>query len=439
MEIDDFDIIGSCDSDAFFNKEWLDKTMKICLWAKRNHKGNILGPFSSFNSSDYKFHQIFGTYASPYGNYVVKQRMGALNYFYFKDDFLKLGFFEEDRDDETWMTERFKSLRVRNFCTQISYIEHIGRSSVLDQWRPSPVGRGIVYGMNLAKSGWPPDLEIIDTLGYYRYVKENISTAQNASSQTRIDIVIPAIEKDFLTLPMVIDSAREHIIHPIGKIIVIAPRSRKIEELCLQKDCQFIWEDSVLPLTKKDIDYNVNGEDRSGWLFQQLLKMGADSLISEEFYLALDADTILIRPQIFEANGKTILLHSDEHHQPYFDAYEDLFGKKARTDLSFVSHQMMIENSKMAALKREIEERNFGKKWYEVLIGKIDRSEGASLSEYEIYGQWMLQNYPDGIIREYWFNIALPDNNLKNLSNLKKKLAAEYRSISFHSYLSGRG
>ena len=118
VEIDDFDIIGSCDSDAFFNKEWLDKTMKICLWAKKNHKGNILGPFSSFNSSDYKFHQILGTYASPYGNYVVKQRMGALNYFYFKDDFLKLGFFEEDRDDETWMTEKFKSLRVRNFCTR---------------------------------------------------------------------------------------------------------------------------------------------------------------------------------------------------------------------------------------------------------------------------------------------------------------------------------
>ena len=71
--------------------------------------------------------------------------------------------------------------------------------------------------------------------------------------------------------------------------------------------------------------------------------MGADSLISEEYYLALDADTILIRPQIFEANRKAILLHSNEHHQPYFDAYEEFFGKKARTDLSFVSHQMMIE------------------------------------------------------------------------------------------------
>lgn len=154
LEIDDFDIIGTCDSDAYFHPEWLDQTLKICLWAKKNHKSQILGPFSSFNSSDYIFHQILGTYTSPFGNYVVKKRMGALNYFFFKDDFLKLGYFPEDKDDETLMTAKFDKLKVRNFCTETSYIEHFGRISILDKWRPTAVGDNAAFAVKLARDGW---------------------------------------------------------------------------------------------------------------------------------------------------------------------------------------------------------------------------------------------------------------------------------------------
>ena len=154
MGIDNFDIIGSCDGDAFFHPEWLDQTMKVCLWAKKNHKNHLLGPFSSFNSSDFIFHQILESYDSPYGRYVVKKRMGALNYFYFREDFIKLGFFEEHKDDETLMTDKFKQMRVRNFCTETSYVEHLGRSSVLDKWRPKTVGNNAAYALNLARQGW---------------------------------------------------------------------------------------------------------------------------------------------------------------------------------------------------------------------------------------------------------------------------------------------
>lgn len=154
MEIDDFDILGSCDADAFFHPEWLDKTLKICLWAKEHHRDHILGPFSSFNSSDREFHRILGTYESPDGAYVVKERMGALNYLYFKEDLLKLGYFEEHKDDETLMTEKFRRLKVRNFCTKTSYVEHLGEESILDQWRPTAVGANAAYALKPARYGW---------------------------------------------------------------------------------------------------------------------------------------------------------------------------------------------------------------------------------------------------------------------------------------------
>lgn len=197
MEIDEFGIIGTCDSDALFHPEWLDKTMKICLWAKKNHKDHILGPFSSFNSSDVQFHGVLGTYNSPEGNYVVKCRMGALNYFYSKHDFLKLGFFEESKDDETLMTQKFEKLKVRNFCTETSYVEHIGRKkSILDQWRPVPVREKAVHALNLAKDGWPYDMEKINSIGYYKYMENSKFDCSDLRSSLPIDTVIPVAKKD---------------------------------------------------------------------------------------------------------------------------------------------------------------------------------------------------------------------------------------------------
>ncbi|MDD2366337.1 MAG: glycosyltransferase [Desulfuromonadaceae bacterium] len=154
LELGNFDIVGSCDSDAYFHPEWLDSMMKVALWAKKYHKQHILGPFSCFNSSDYNFHRILGTYNSPAGKYVVKERMGGLVYFYFKTDFQNLGYFEESRDDETLMTRKMSRRRVRNFCTEISYVEHLGRESVLDAWRPKVVGNNAAFGVKLAREGW---------------------------------------------------------------------------------------------------------------------------------------------------------------------------------------------------------------------------------------------------------------------------------------------
>ena len=153
-ELGAFEIVGSCDSDAFFHPEWLDRTMKVALWAKRHHRHHILGPFSCFNSSDFLFHRILGTFPSPHGNYVVKERMGALVYLYFASDFKALGFFEESKDDETLMTVQFKIKRVRNFCTETSYVEHLGRVSVLDAWRPKEVGDNAAFCMKPASTCW---------------------------------------------------------------------------------------------------------------------------------------------------------------------------------------------------------------------------------------------------------------------------------------------
>jgi glycosyltransferase involved in cell wall biosynthesis len=427
MEIDDFDIIGWCDSDALFHPEWLDKTMKVCLWAKENHKGHILGPFSSFNSSDYKFHRILQTAKSPFGNYVVKRQMGMLNYFYFKDDFLKLGFFEENKNDETLMTEKFEALGVRNFCTETSYVEHIGQFSVLGQWRP----RFNIFGafaMNLPRQGWPLVLGRIGTLGYFKDVHHNLSTEPGVSSDIQIDVLIPYEQCNIDNLHLVVDSVRENLKHPINEIFLVGPRSEKIDSICSSKSCRFVSEDSIFEFNKTKITHIVNGQDRSAWLFGQLVKLAGDSICTKDNFLVLNGDTVLTRPQVFEVDGKTLLLHTEDHHHGYFGLYKELFGIDASTPLPFSSPHMLFNKELLKEFKERIETRH-GTDWIQAIFKGLQKLERPGMCACELYGQWLFGNYPDQVVREYCFNMSIPPDAYTG--DMKNKLDRCCRSVSF--------
>lgn len=50
-----------------------------------------------------------------------------------------------------------------------------------------------------------------------------------------IDVLIPAIEKDLATLPYVIDAVRTHVKHPIGRILIVAPKKTRILDFCRKR------------------------------------------------------------------------------------------------------------------------------------------------------------------------------------------------------------
>lgn len=416
LEIGDFDIIGSCDSDAIFHPDWLHRMLQICLWAKAHHHDHVLGPFSSFNSSDYLFHKVLGTYHSPYGDYVVKKRMGALTYFYFTKDFKKLGHFVEDRDDETKMTEKFGTLKVRNFCTFQSFTEHIGQVSVLNKWRPTPVRRA-VYGQNLVPGKW---LDLARSFGN-----------PSLKSDTCLDVVIPVAAKDWQVFPMVVASLKQKLKHPVEKIYVVSQNSRMAREKCRELGCQLIAEERVLSITPNKINYRVEGTDRSGWIFQQLVKLSADKIARRDYILVIDADTVLLQPQIFIADGKIVYLVADEWHEPYRRAYQRVFKERPKADFSFIAHQMLLLRPWLQEFRQEIEKKNRGKTWYEVIIDNLDKQESSSFSEYESYGNWTWQKYPEKIRLEYFFNKRLGRDQFDTYKNLDLK---EHRSVSFHQY-----
>lgn len=257
---------------------------------------------------------------------------------------------------------------------------------------------------------------------------------ENVSSEVSIDVVIPALDKDYDVLLCVIASIRKNIRHPIGKIWVVSPESKIIKNLCRVNQCNFIDENTVLPITKKDIHYSVNGLDRSGWLFQQLLKWGSDVFVESEYFLVTDSDTVFCRPRVFIRDNKILFSVSSRiAHIPYFIAYRKLLGEDLHPLMSFVSHHSLIKKSILTDLKREIEKKN-AVEWYRAIINNIDIREASSFSEYETYGQYTLSNYPNEYLLEHWFNLSLQRRELKNLALLIRKFSSKYKTLSFHSY-----
>jgi hypothetical protein len=429
--IGDFDILGTCDADALFHPEWLDRTMRVAQWAKAHHEGHLLGPFSSFNSSDFLFHGLLGTYATPYGNFVVKRRMGAVNYFYFKDDLQTLGLFAEHRDDETVMTERFNRLGVRNFSTETSYVEHIGQLSVLNQWRPVTVARA-VYGMHLAPEGWPQSLQQVGTLGYFHDVVRSRTMGPHVESKLPLDVLIVTAGKDTALLPTVIEGVRRNLRHPIHELLIVAPDAPDLRNAAARLGCRFVSEDTLLPIGARDLHYRVAGLDRRGWLFQQLLKLAADSLGSAQSYFAIDADTVLVQPQVLEADGKELLLHSDEFHACYFAVVQQLLGFPVSALLSCVAHQMLFSKDRLRELKQHIEARS-GRPWYRAILDCTDYSDKSGFSEFELYGQWCMNRYPQRTLREYWLNFAVPRSELRDYDYYAANYGSRYRSVSLHA------
>lgn len=250
----------------------------------------------------------------------------------------------------------------------------------------------------------------------------------------KIDILIPVIEKDLDILPFAIDSVRENVKHQIIDIVIAAPDSEKIKEVCTQKACRFVDENSILPITKKNINYRTNRWDRAGWLFQQLIKLSGDIICSQDYYLTLDADTLLIRPHIFNENQKTVFYCRKTKHAEYFRTYQKLMGEKATAPSSFVAHYMLFEKAKVRELKKEIELRNKNP-WFTSIIQSINKLRKLTFSEFETYGNYFFSRYPDQITLKDALNLNLKRSELQNISSLDfEEMAKNYRSVSFHSW-----
>lgn len=258
---------------------------------------------------------------------------------------------------------------------------------------------------------------------------------RNCDVSRKIDVVIPTISKDFEILALVFQSLK-FVEQRVNNIYVVAPKDARIEEFCTNNKLIFVDEISVLGFGKNYIHYRVDEEDRSGWLFQQLLKLSGDRFVEMDDYLVVDSDTVYVSSNCFVRDGKYVFYANEEWHQPYFRSFRRLFGYDAPTKWSLTSHMMIFNKGLLGQMKRELEART-KLTWFDAYISTSSPTEKSCVSEYHTYANWVLRNHPEKALIRPFYN----RNVLRSDINDLEALCAIYRtqhSISFHSYLGSK-
>ena len=219
-----------------------------------------------------------------------------------------------------------------------------------------------------------------------------------------VDVVVPTTNKDTVTLEHCINSIRKYLKHPIGNIYIVSPSNDITRRIATENKCIFIDESTVIKdLSKEDIHYNVVGKDRSGWLFQQLIKLSVDTFAENEHILVMDSDTFLVHSVKYLHKGRIILNTSDEYYETYFKVYRNLMKENPVSPNSFITHGMLFSKQYLSEMKQFISKRN-QKNRVEAILNNVDYSDPSGFSEYETYGNYLLRHHPTMVKLEYWFN-----------------------------------
>jgi hypothetical protein len=250
-----------------------------------------------------------------------------------------------------------------------------------------------------------------------------------------VDLFFTTIAKDFDTLQLAITAAKKNILHKIGTVYIATKINDEMRAFCNENGCILVDETTILGYGKEKIDYKVGTLDRSGWMLQQLLKLGANRVVKTDNFITICTDTILVRPLAFISDGAFIFRQNEEWHNTYFSVFRKIFGYHPKTWFSYTSHMMMFNKQMLTEMQSELEEKH-GKPWDKVYAETASPDELSCISDYETYANWVRCNYPNKTKSVVLYNRTLPRSKLTDLDTLEKTYRDKYHTISFHAYAS---
>lgn len=252
-----------------------------------------------------------------------------------------------------------------------------------------------------------------------------------------IDVVIPATDKDLPTLELCIEGIKTNG-KGVRRIIVISDKKLTgSAEWFDEREYLFSKNEVAFQLCHGDEklaeEYIHNSKNRTGWYYQQLLKLYAPFVIPNisSNVLVLDADTIFLNPTSFldELNGG-LLNVGVEFHKPYFIHMDKLtlgYITKQYVDYSGITHHMLFQKPVLEDLFNLVE-KNHGVEFWKIFCLCVDHGEESGASEYEIYFNFVLTQTDQVKIRKLkWVNIR----NLRRLDCYKEW---GFHYVSCHSW-----
>jgi hypothetical protein len=221
-----------------------------------------------------------------------------------------------------------------------------------------------------------------------------------------VDVVAACLKRDLPKLARAHENLRRFV--AMKQLHVITARKdfdefRKV----LGADIVLIDEQEMIPgvtLAALKVIPLARLSQGHGWYFQQLLKFQfAFRHTEDDHYLIWDADTVPLRAlEFFDAQGRMLITKAQEFHRPYFQTYENLLGRPAQREFSFIAQHLVVQKSVLRELLGEIERHCPGDENWAWKIMRNLAGEGSNrFSEYETYGHYLKEKYPErAVFRE---------------------------------------
>lgn len=303
--------------------------------------------------------------------------------------------------------------------------------------------------------GWEPKFSLREGIEItYKWILEEISQQQKKKEELlNYDIVIPIGPNDCDSRLIKKQLSGIYKLKTNGKIYLIVnnlKNKNNFKNVILdvlsknQNQNQNNNLDRLVFLDEKDtFPYQLNRyneHSRTGWYFQQLIKLEAWKYIPQlsQNYLVVDADTIfqkeipMLNYQEDTKNSQMYLTIGNEYHQPYFDWMKSLHPSfKRNSEHSGICHHMLFNQQYIKEIIALTELNHKGRPFWKIYLEMVDEKDypNSGASEYELYFHYMLGNHPDKIITRQlrWENSAKLDDENYQLKDL------DY--YSYHWYL----
>lgn len=248
----------------------------------------------------------------------------------------------------------------------------------------------------------------------------------------RLDVVIPAHEKDIDTLDMCIERIRKNV-RPIRNITVVSAY-RLTDQADWFPESQYEFSIHQVMLELSDC-IDQHGPDRARWYYQQLLTLYAPVTIPglTSGVLLVDADVLFLRPISFLRSGRP--QHTlGRGWRRSFDAHLSRLLPSMggyQLDQSGVCHHMLMERHVVRHLIQEIEDAHPGLAAWQAFLRCVDVDDYSKFgaSEYDTYFHFV-QAYHHTHVDFRWLRWADSDD----LDDIHKHEQDMLHFVAYHKW-----
>jgi hypothetical protein len=206
-----------------------------------------------------------------------------------------------------------------------------------------------------------------------------------------IDFIIPTHLKDLPTLNLTIKSIKRQSC--CKNIYLISKNDPYIENTIWISEHQYYKFVSLEMIQRIAIKKGISNFNRSGWLYQQFLKLLSSKVINNlsDNFVIVDSDTIFLKDINF--NSKYFYYCKvKEYHTPYLKPISSLLNIKNTIGFSTICHHAIFFKSTLEQMINEIEIR-FNTNIVEAILDTLDFNEQSCFSEWDLYANYMILNH----------------------------------------------